>query len=61
MAAIIRILPCTNPTDYNKSKVAPCAWAQPALAVAGFAQTQFQLLELSHVCTFQPDRPGRSV
>jgi len=36
ITAIIRILPCTTPTDYNKTKVALLAWAQ-----RGCAQTRF--------------------
>jgi hypothetical protein len=46
---------CAAQTDSNNTKVTP-----PGLQAVA-ACTGLSLLELSHVCTFQPDRPGRTV
>ncbi|GAD21009.1 hypothetical protein AVS7_00770 [Acidovorax sp. MR-S7] len=59
MAPIIpNFPPCTAPAHNQNSKAVAAAWAT---ARPAWAQTGFQLLELSHVCTLRGDRPGRTV
>ncbi len=62
--------PCTRPAHNQNSQATACRacvkTAPPparlrARAAPWGAQTRFQLLELSHVCTVRVDRPGRSV
>jgi hypothetical protein len=49
------VFPCAALTDSNNTKVIGFP-TETCAAVSGFL-----LLEPSHVCTFQPDRPGRTV